>query len=59
MYHQVGRGHQHRYLGEFDFRYNSQKERRDGTLLALADRAQGEAAGETGKSIAPCPGPLG
>jgi transposase-like protein len=36
VYHHVGRQHLHRYLSEFDFRYNSRKEKDgDRTLLAL------------------------
>jgi transposase-like protein len=36
VYHHVGKQHLHRYLSEFDFRYNSRKEKdRDRTLLAL------------------------
>ena len=36
VYHQVGKQHLHRYLSEFDFRYNSRKEKDgDRTLLAL------------------------
>lgn len=36
VYHQVGKQHLHRYLAEFDFRYNSRKEKDgDRTLLAL------------------------
>jgi len=36
VYHQVGKQHLHRYLSEFDFRYNSRKEEDgDRTLLAL------------------------
>jgi hypothetical protein len=36
VYHQVGKQHLHRYLTEFDFRYNSRKEKDgDRTLLAL------------------------
>jgi transposase-like protein len=36
VYHHVGKGHLHRYLSEFDFRYNS-RELKDGdrTLLAI------------------------
>jgi transposase-like protein len=36
VYHHVGKGHLHRYLSEFDFRYNSRK-MKDGerTMLAL------------------------
>jgi transposase-like protein len=36
VYHHVGRGHLHRYLSEFDFRYNS-RDQKDGarTLLAI------------------------
>jgi len=37
VYHQVGKRHLHRYLAEFDFRYNSRKEKDgDRTLLALS-----------------------
>lgn len=36
VYHHVGRQHLHRYLSEFDFRYNSRKEKDgDRTLLAI------------------------
>ena len=36
VYHHVGKQHLHRYLSEFDFRYNSRKEKdADRTLLAL------------------------
>lgn len=36
VYHQVGKRHLHRYLAEFDFRYNSRKEKDgDRTLLAI------------------------
>ena len=36
VYHHVGQQHLHRYLSEFDFRYNSRKEKDgDRTLLAL------------------------
>jgi hypothetical protein len=36
VYHHVGKRHLHRYLSEFDFRYNSRKEKDgDRTLLAL------------------------
>ena len=36
VYHQVGKQHLHRYLSEFDFRYNSRKEKDgDRTLLAI------------------------
>jgi transposase-like protein len=36
VYHHVGKQHLHRYLAEFDFRYNSRKEKDgDRTLLAL------------------------
>jgi hypothetical protein len=36
VYHHVGKQHLHRYLSEFDFRYNSRKEcDGDRTLLAL------------------------
>jgi len=36
VYHQVGKQHLHRYLTEFDFRYNSRKEKDgDRTLLAI------------------------
>lgn len=36
VYHQVGKRHLHRYLAEFDFRYNTRKEKDgDRTLLAL------------------------
>lgn len=36
VYHHVGKQHLHRYLSEFDFRYNSRKENDgDRTLLAL------------------------
>ena len=36
VYHQVGKRHLHRYLSEFDFRYNSRKEKDgDRTLMAL------------------------
>jgi transposase-like protein len=36
VYHHVGKQHLHRYLSEFDFRYNSRKEKDgDRTLLAL------------------------
>jgi transposase-like protein len=36
VYHHVGRQHLHRYLSEFDFRYNSRQEKDgDRTLLAL------------------------
>ena len=36
VYHHVGKQHLHRYLSEFDFRYNSRKETDgDRTLLAL------------------------
>jgi transposase-like protein len=37
VYHQVGRHHLHRYLSEFDFRYNARKiSDTDRTLLALS-----------------------
>jgi transposase-like protein len=37
VYHHVGKQHLHRYLSEFDFRYNSRKEKDgDRTLLALS-----------------------
>jgi len=37
VYHHVGKQHLHRYLSEFDFRYNSRKENDgDRTLLALS-----------------------
>src|SRR5882724_9648409 len=37
VYHQVGRHHLHRYLAEFDFRYNARKiSDTDRTLLALS-----------------------
>jgi transposase-like protein len=36
VYHHVGKQHLHRYLSEFDFRYNSRKEKDgDRTLLAI------------------------
>ena len=36
VYHHVGKQHLRRYLSEFDFRYNSRKEKDgDRTLLAL------------------------
>jgi hypothetical protein len=36
VYHHVGKQHLHRYLSEFDFRYNSRKEKDgDRTLMAL------------------------
>ena len=36
VYHHVGKQHLHRYLSEFDFRYDSRKEKDgDHTLLAL------------------------
>lgn len=36
VYHQVGKRHLHRYLTEFDFRYNTRKQKDgDRTLLAL------------------------
>ena len=36
VYHQVGKRHLHRYLAEFDFRYNTRKEKDgDRTLIAL------------------------
>ncbi|HET9406796.1 MAG TPA: IS1595 family transposase [Candidatus Sulfotelmatobacter sp.] len=36
VYHQVGKRHLHRYLAEFDFRYNTRREKDgDRTLLAL------------------------
>jgi transposase-like protein len=36
VYHQVGKRHLHRYLAEFDFRYNTRKEKDgDRTLMAL------------------------
>jgi hypothetical protein len=37
VYHQVGKQHLHRYLSEFDFRYNT-REMKDGerTLTAIA-----------------------
>jgi transposase-like protein len=36
VYHHVGKQHLHRYLSEFDFRYNSRKEKdEDRTLMAL------------------------
>ena len=36
VYHHVGKQHLHRYLREFDFRYNSRKEKDGGrTLLAI------------------------
>jgi transposase-like protein len=36
VYHHVGKQHLHRYLSEFDFRYNSRKEKDgDRTLIAL------------------------
>lgn len=36
VYHHVGKQHLHRYLSEFDFRYNSRKESDgDRTLMAL------------------------
>jgi transposase-like protein len=36
VYHQVGKRHLHRYLAEFDFRYNSRKKKDgDRTLMAL------------------------
>lgn len=36
VYHQVGKRHLHRYLTEFDFRYNTRKEKDgDRTLMAL------------------------
>ena len=36
VYHHVGKQHLHRYLNEFDFRYNSRKEKDgDRTLLAM------------------------
>jgi len=36
VYHQVGKRHLHRYLAEFDFRYNSRKDKDgDRTLMAL------------------------
>jgi transposase-like protein len=44
VYHHVGKQHLHRYLSEFDFRYNSRKEKDgDRTLLALK--------GSTGKRL--------
>ncbi len=37
VYHHVGKQHLHRYLSEFDFRYNSRKEKDgDRTLMALS-----------------------
>jgi hypothetical protein len=37
VYHHIGKQHLHRYLSEFDFRYNSRKEKDgDRTLLALS-----------------------
>jgi hypothetical protein len=36
VYHHVGKQHLHRYLNEFDFRYNSRREKDgDRTLLAM------------------------
>jgi hypothetical protein len=41
-YHQVGSNHLHRYLAEFDFRYNARKiSDPDRTLLALS-QAEGK-----------------
>jgi hypothetical protein len=44
VYHHVGRKHLHRYLGEFDFRYNSRKDS-DG------ERAQSALKGFEGKRL--------
>ncbi len=42
VYHQVGKRHLHRYLAEFDFRYNTRKEKDgDRTLMAL-DQVEGK-----------------
>ena len=42
IYHQVGSHHLHRYLSEFDFRYNARKiSDTDRTLLALS-QAEGK-----------------
>ena len=42
VYHQVGKRHLHRYLAEFDFRYNTRKEKDgDRTLMAL-DQVDGK-----------------
>ena len=42
IYHHVGKNHLHRYLGEFDFRYNTRK-RQDGERTALAiQKAEGK-----------------
>lgn len=42
VYHHVGKQHLHRYLSEFDFRYNSRKEKDgDRTLLALKSTSTG------------------
>ncbi|HEY1656757.1 MAG TPA: IS1595 family transposase [Candidatus Sulfotelmatobacter sp.] len=42
VYHQVGKRHLHRYLAEFDFRYNTRKEKDgDRTLMAL-NEAEGK-----------------
>lgn len=35
VYHQIGKRHLHRYLAEFDFRYNTRKEK-DGTRTLMA-----------------------
>ena len=40
VYHHVGKQHLHRYLSEFDFRYNSRKEK-DGDRTLLAIKAVG------------------
>jgi ISXO2 transposase-like protein len=44
VYHHVGRKHLHRYLGEFDFRYNERK-------VTDGERAQKALAGFDGKRL--------
>ena len=43
VYHHVGKQHLHRYLSEFDFRYNSRKEKDgDRTLYGAPNGANGK-----------------
>jgi transposase-like protein len=42
VYHQVGKRHLHRYLAEFDFRYNTRKEKDGDRTLAALNQAEGK-----------------
>lgn len=42
VYHQVGKRHLHRYLAEFDFRYNTRKEKDGDRTLQALDQVEGK-----------------